>query len=457
MKTRLSSIDWAFLQAESPSNLAHVAGLWIFQLPKGYRGNFWQEYINGLQNPDSVSEPFNYKVSSGIDLPSWVEDSDFDPDHHIRFSALPKPGTMEQLMQLISRLHSRQLDRRRPLWECYLIEGIKGRRVAMYLKVHHAMFDGGSAMEYLTRALSHSPDEQAVRAVWQPSWKWREQTDSGGLLHSLGKASVELFDQVRSLPELSSLLAREGLEAFNLVKSRGEVMFSAPRTRLGRAITPDRCFGVKTFSLTRIRDLGRRTGSTVNDVVLAMCGQALREYLLQLGELPNKPLTAWVPVSLRSTGKREAGNRVAVLVCSLATDSDDAGERLEAIKASVAVAKERLRGQSAKTIETHTQLMSGTIVALQKLGIADRVAPAANVVISNVPGPKESMYLNGAKLVEQFPVSMIIDGQALNITVLSHDDRLDFGLLSCPASVPDPQHLADLLESALRSLEAAQT
>jgi diacylglycerol O-acyltransferase len=230
-------------------------------------------------------------------------------------------------------------------------------------------------------------------------------------------------------------------------------MFSAPRTRLGCAITPDRRLGVKTFSLTRIKDLGRQTGATINDVVLAMCGGALREYFIELGELPTKPLTAWVPVSLRSTEKREAGNRVAVLVCSLATDTADAGDRLGAIKDSARVAKERLRGQSAKTIETHTQLMSGAIVALQKLGIADRVAPAANVVISNVPGPGEPMYLNGARLVEQFPVSMIIDGQALNITVLSHDDRLDFGLLACPAAVRDPQHLADLLETALQSLE----
>jgi diacylglycerol O-acyltransferase len=455
VKTRLSGIDWAFLQAETPSNLAHVAGLWIFELPKGYRKNFWQDFLRGLDDSHRVTPPFNYKVSSGIELPAWVEDSSIDLDNHVRFSALPKPGTMDQLMQLVSRLHSRQLDRSRPLWECYLIEGLRGRRVAMYLKVHHAMFDGSSAMEYLTRALTESPADRARRAVWQPDWKWREEGPSGGLLQSLGKASAGFIDQVRSLPELSSLLAREGLEALNLVKGTGKVMFSAPRTRLGRAITQDRRFGVKTFSLSRIKDLGRRTDSTINDVVLAMCGQALRDYFLELGELPTRPLTAWVPVSLRSGGKREGGNRVAVLVCSLATDTGGARDRLEAIKASVQVAKERLRGQSAKTVETHTQLMSGAIVALQKLGIADRVAPAANVVISNVPGPKQPMYLNGAKLVEQFPVSMIIDGQALNITVLSHDDRLDFGLVACPAAVPDPQHLADLLESALRSLEQA--
>lgn len=456
MKTRLSSIDWAFLQAESASNLAHVAGLWVFELPQGYRKNFWQEFMHGLDDPQLATPPFNYKVSSGIELPSWVEDPDFDLDNHLRFAALPKPGSTGQLMQLVSRLHSRQLDRSRPLWECYLIEGIKGRRVAMYLKVHHAMFDGSTAMEHLTRALLDTPGERAVRAVWQPDWKWRETGEPASLLRGLGKASADLFEQVRSLPELSSLLARESLEALNLFHSKAGVPFAAPKTRLGRSITPDRRLAVKTFSLSRVKELGRRTGSTINDVVLAMCSGALREYFLHIGELPEQSMTAWVPVSMRpADGRQQGGNRVALLVCSLATDCDDASGRLDAIRSSVEAAKERLKGQSQKTVETHTQLISGAIVVLQKLGIADRIAPAANVVVSNVPGPRQLKYLNGAKLVEQFPVSMIIDGQALNITVTSHDDRLDFGLLTCPAAVPDPQHLADLLEAALNSLEQA--
>jgi diacylglycerol O-acyltransferase len=356
-------------------------------------------------------------------------------------------------MQLVSRLHSRQLDRRRPLWECYLIEGIRGRRVAMYLKVHHAMFDGASAMDYLTRALSRSMEEPATRAVWQPDWPWREDAQGSGLLQSLGKASAGLLDQVRSLPELASLLAREGLEALDLVRGDAEAPFKAPRTRLGASITADRRLGVRTFSLDRIRALGRHTDSTINDIVLAMCAGALRDWFREIGELPERPLSAWVPVSLRAGDKQEGGNRVAILFCSLATDTASASRRLSEIKSSVQAAKRRLKGQSARTVETHTQLMSGAIVALQKLGIADRVAPVANVVISNVPGPREPRYLNGAKLVEQFPVSMIIDGQALNITVLSHDDRLDFGLLTCPVAVPDPQHLADLLERALQTLE----
>ena len=158
MKTRLSSIDWAFLQAETPSNLAHVAGLWIFQLPKGYRGNFWQKFMLGLDDANSVTEPFNYRVSSGIDLPGWVEDPGFELDNHVRFSALPKPGSTDQLMQLVSRLHSRQLDRSRPLWETHYIEGLADGRFAAYTKLHHAMVDGVAATRLLEQSLSPDPD-----------------------------------------------------------------------------------------------------------------------------------------------------------------------------------------------------------------------------------------------------------------------------------------------------------
>ncbi len=147
MKIRLSTVDWAFLQAESPTNLAHVAGLWVFDLPKGYRKNFWREYMDGLDDATVATPPFNYKLAGGLDLPSWEEDPDFDLDNHVHFVALPKPGSTKQLLQMVSRVHSHQLDRSRPLWECYLIEGLTGRKVALYFKVHHALHDGMATME----------------------------------------------------------------------------------------------------------------------------------------------------------------------------------------------------------------------------------------------------------------------------------------------------------------------
>ena len=455
MKNRLSTVDWAFLQAESPTNLSHVAGLWVFRLPKGYRKNFWREFMTGLDNAAVATPPFDYKLAGGLELPHWVEDPGFDLDNHVRYAALPKPGSTDQLLQLVSRIHSHQLNRSRPLWECYLVEGIAGRRVAIYFKVHHALLDGVATMEYLVRSLLKSPDEKVNRAFWQPPLRRKAPQAPTGLLNRLGKVSASLVEQARTVPELSATLAREGLKVLNLVESQAKAPFSAPKTKLGQSISKDRKLGVKSFSLSRIRKLGRATDSTVNDIVLAISAGALRDYLIETGGLPKKPMTAWVPVSLRSGQEGEAGNNVSVMVCTLATDIEDAGERLELIRSSIRAAKDQLKGQSARASDNYTQLLSGLVVLTQALGVADRVAPAANVIISNVPGSRELRYLNGAVLVEQYPMSMLIDGQALNITVTSHDDRLDFGLLACPNAVPHPQQLADLLEIALEQLESA--
>jgi len=453
MTRRLSSIDWAFLQTETPTNLAHVAGLWIFKLPKGYRKNFWREFINGLKNPERATPPFNYKVSDGFDLPRWVEDPEFDLDNHLRFASLPKPGTTEQLVKMVSRIHSHMLDRSQPLWECYLIEGVAGRRVALYFKVHHALLDGVSTLEYVLGSFLNSPEAEANRAFWQPPPGRKNQDQTTGLLKRLGRTSSELLNQVKSLPELSATVAREGLQILNLVESPTKAPFTSPKSRLGKNITSKRSLAVQGFSLPRIKALGSTSGATVNDIVLAMSAGALRDYLSDAGDLPKKSMTAWVPVSVRSGEEGDAGNRVSVMVCSLATDVADAGERLEAIKASIQVAKSQLKGQSSRTTDNYTMLLSSLLVLTQKMGMAERIAPVANVVISNVAGSRDYLYLNGAMLVEQYPMSMVIDGQALNITVTSHDDRLDFGLLACPGAIPDLQKLADNFEISLQDIE----
>jgi len=453
MSRRLSIIDWAFLQAESPTNLAHVAGLWIFKLPKGYRKNFWREYIGGLKNPEQATPPFNYKVKGGFDLPSWVEDPDFDLDNHVRFASLPRPGSTDQLVAMASRIHSHVLDRSQPLWECYLIEGLAGRRVAIYFKVHHALLDGVSTMEYMVGSFLKSSEAQAIQGFWQPPVRKKNQVQPTGLLRRLSKASSEMVNQIKTLPELSATVAKEGLQILNLKESPSRAPFTSPKSPLGKSISSKRSLAVKGFSLSRIRKLGKASGATVNDIVLAMSAGALRDYFGEVGGLPEKSLTAWVPVSIRTGEEGEAGNRVSVMVCSLATDVADAGERLEAIKASVRVAKNQLKGQSARTSDNYTMLLSGLLVLTQKMGLTERLAPVANVVISNVAGSRDLLYLNGATLVEQYPMSMLIDGQALNITVTSHDDRLDFGLLACPGAVPDLHALADNLEVALSEIE----
>ena len=260
MKNRLSIVDWAFLQAESPTNLSHVAGLWVFDLPKGYRKNFWREFMDGLDDASLATPPFNYKLAGGLDLPSWEEDPDFDPDNHVRFASLSKPGSTKQLLQMVSRIHSHQLDRSRPLWECYLINGLTGRRVAVYFKVHHALLDGMAAMEYLVGALLKSADEKATRAIWQPPRKEKSPEVSTGILKRLGKVSAGLLEQARTVPELTTTLTKEGLKALNLVESPAKAPFTAPRTPFGQSIFKEPQTGHQELLTVAHQGIGKSIG-----------------------------------------------------------------------------------------------------------------------------------------------------------------------------------------------------
>ncbi len=456
MKYPMSAIDWAFLQTESTSRLAHVAGLWIFKLPKGYRKNFFREFMHGLEDWTAATPPFNLKLSdSRLELPGWVEDENLDIDYHVRLAALPKPGSIEQLTNLVARIHSHQLDRSRPLWECYLIEGLKDRHIAIYFKFHHAMADGISGMDYMLAPLSTSARKIARRATWQPVAESAAPRKPASLLDRLGKTSASLLQQVKTLPELSATIAGAGLDALNLREHKSPPPFTAPRTPMNRSITPQRRLALQTISLSRVKAIGSKTRTTVNDVVLALCSGALQRYLAEKDQLPTRSLAAWVPVSLRDAGQKEAGNQVSVAICSLATDVADPLERLHRIRDSAHAAIGEIRGRSRQTTGNYTLLLGGLMLLTQELGLSDRIAHPANVVVSNVRGSSRPLFLNGARLVGQFPVSMLSDGQALNITVTSHDDSLDFGLLSCPDAVPEVNLIAEYLAQAATDLETA--
>ena len=448
---KLSLIDWFFLQAETPEKQAHVAGLWIFQLPKGHRGNFFRDLMEGLADWQRVNPPFNLKLKTPIprlDLPSWVEDEHVDLDYHVRYAALPKPGTLDQLMELVERIHGYLLDRSRPLWELYFIEGLQGRRVAIYFKMHHALVDGIAGLEFMVSTLSKSPEARTVRALWQPQPEPSAGDRPGGLLTRVGKAYAGALGQIRSLPELSVTLAKTGLQALNLRESKVSLPFTAPTTLLNVPVSAQRRFAVHTLSLAAVRTLSEAADATVNDVILAVCAGALRRYLSAKQALPEQPLVAWMPVSARSAESDPTGNQVAVILCSLATELADPSQRFSAIKASASAAKAQFSEHSAEVTSQYTLLLGG---------LTERIAPPANVVISNVPGPREALYLNGARLVAQYPLSILIDGLALNITVTSHADCLDFGMLACREALPDVSALADYLGDAFAELQAALT
>ncbi|MCP5426042.1 MAG: wax ester/triacylglycerol synthase family O-acyltransferase [Gammaproteobacteria bacterium] len=454
---KLSMTDWAFLEVETPERQTHVAGLWIFQLPKGYRGDFFQNLRDGLPDWRHVGPPFNYKLKSSWvkwDLPGWVEDPRFDLDNHVHFHTLPNPGTRRQLLEWVEERHSQPLDRSRPLWEVHFISGIENRQIAIYSKVHHALFDGIGGLNLMVKTFSQSPDAHATHMLWQPPAQPRARNPLAALLTRAGKRVSDISTHLRALPEFSLNLAKSGLQAANLRHNAVPLPFSAPKTLLNVPISAKRRIAVHTAPLSEVRRLGQRAHATVNDVVLAMCSGALRRYLDDKRALPNEPLIAFMPISTRSDRNDPVGgNQVAAVLCSLVTTQSDARQRLACIKASARAAKHQFNEQSPAANDQTLLLFGSLLMLIQRLKLSPYLAPPANVVISNVRGPGRTLYLNGARLVGQYPLSMLIDGLAVNITVTSHGDSLDFGLVTCGAALPDVDTLAYYLGEAFAELQ----
>ncbi|MEO8554314.1 MAG: wax ester/triacylglycerol synthase family O-acyltransferase, partial [Kofleriaceae bacterium] len=369
-------------------------------------------------------------------------------DYHLRHSALPRPGRIRELLSLVSRLHGTLMDRTRPLWEVNLIEGLADGRVALYVKVHHAMFDGVAAMKMMTHLLT--PDATEMKPpIWAQVREKRERPAQAaeehppGLLERALKMGAEIFPGVQS--GLRELVRDETLAHAQ--------PYQAPPTMFNVRISGSRRFAAQSFSLDRFQAIGKAASATVNDVTLAICSGTLRRYLLAHDALPDKPLTAMVPVSVRDPNQ-DGGNALAILIANLATHLEDPLERLKLIVESTTLAKDRLAKMSKLERVAHAAAMSAPMGASMVTGHAKR-RPIYNVVISNVPGPKQKLFLNGMRLDESYPVSIPVDYLALNITITGYNNELGFGYTACRRSVPQLQRMLDYTDEALTELESA--
>lgn len=491
---QLSGIDASFLNMETPSTFGHVASLNIYDpadAPGGAGLEATKQTI--LERIDQLA-PFRRRlveVPLGLDLPYWIEDPDFDIDFHVRHHAVPPPGTAQQLAEAISRIVARPLDRARPLWELYVIEGVDdGRLIAQLTKVHHAAIDGASGALMLAAILDLDPDH---RPVTGPS-PWKPETvpsDEELLRITLGQyirrpeKMVRL--SVRTVRELAAATRSGGLRAIadmiaqpmpgavgSLMRRRLRSQYGedtdrppalpptqAPRTPWNQAITPHRRFAYTTIPLDDAKAVRRAFGCTFNDVVMAVCSGALRRYLLHHDCLPEESLIAMVPVSVRSGNESDAyQNRVSALLADLATNEADPVKRLRRVQQSMTAAKENHVAIPAETLMDYTQFAPPAIAAramrmASRLRIADRMNPPFNLVISNVPGPSAPLYMAGARLQHFYPVSALADGQGLNMTVQSYNGNLDFGFIACRELVPDVWLLTDLLQEAMQELLTA--
>ncbi|MEL7449907.1 MAG: wax ester/triacylglycerol synthase family O-acyltransferase [Pseudomonadota bacterium] len=453
MAKRLTALDIAFLGLETQRTPVNVASLQILEIPAGYKGNFIRDLLGKLADLEP-GPPFNLRLNRGnlMNMPHWQEDEHFDLSYHVRHSALPEPGDMNELLSLVSRLHSRVMDRERPLWEFHVIEGLQNNQFAIYMKMHHAAIDGMGGIALLEACYGESPDSP-LRAPWQSGRERRQGYARHAFADTLTDMSRAVGSQLRMLPDLGKLLAGNGMKAMGLKPAEAPVPFTAPKSLFNGHISGARRFAVTTISLGRIKKLAKAAGATVNDIVLATCSGALRHYLEGKDALPEDTLVASVPVSIRQLNR--SGNQITYVGAKLATDERRPLKRLEQIHQSTAQAKEEMAEVAPAAAMTFAVMAQGLVAVLNRFQMSGILPPPANVIISNVPGPRKALYLGGAKMLANYPLSVLVDGQALNITVVSYMDAVDFGLMACREVVPDVEHLATLIDDAFNELESA--
>lgn len=478
---QLSGLDANFLYMETGPNFGHVCGVALLDPSTSPDGLSFEAVRAVVAQRLHRLPPLRRRlveVPLGIDRPYWVDDPGFDLDFHVRELALPTPGSPEQLAEQVARIASRPLDRSRPLWELYLLTGLAQDRAALMVKFHHAAIDGVSGAEIITTLLDAAPETVDLSA--EPP-EWRPQPLPGEVqmwlrgVAGLTMQPLRLLDYQRrvlaTLPGAARFAARTGYPAAisELTRWAGGERASdggllarptgvAPRTSFNRPITAHRRWAYGTTSLAAVKEVKNAFGVTVNDVVLAACAGALRRWLQDHDELPDQPLLAMVPISVRTPAQQgEFGNRVSALIAALPTQLADPVARLRAAHEAMRSAKEQHSAISAETLQDATQFAMPAMatraarVAAQ-LRMADYVSPPYNVVISNVPGPRTPLYLAGAEMLAYYPVSVVADGQGLNITVQSYRDNVDIGLVACRELVPDLWDLLDHLVEAIEEL-----
>jgi diacylglycerol O-acyltransferase len=441
----LGTLDTSFLLAEDREMPMHTGGLMLFSYPEGVDEGWLHETMSGNDDPNAVQSPFNQKLAwplRRLGLPHWVTDHDLDTHYHVRHSALPKPGRYREMFSLVSRLHSTRLHRDRPLWEAHIIEGVEDDRFALYVKTHHSMIDGVGAMRVLRSCLSTDPNERDMPAPWNTPRPRGQSAPSPDVTGAMAATTGAL----KGVLQFASAVRRR--DEHGMIAP-----FQTPLTILNGRVTGSRRLVAQSWSLPRIQKLAKALNATVNDIFLAMSGGALRRYLIDQDALPEQPLTAMTPVSFRPADADVEGNSFSVVFATLATEIGDPLDRLHAIQNSMGEAKRLLKGMNAAEIPIFTSIVALPVLLPHLLRLSGRTRPTCNVTVSNVPGPREKLYWNGAPLEGMYPLSIVTHGQALNITVTSVADSLDVGIVACRRSVPSAQRLIDHLEEALVELE----
>lgn len=465
---QLSGLDTVFLQLESANMPMHIGSLAIYDpstAPDGHVGfkDILDYFAQRLHKARSFRQRLAH-VPLGADRPYWVEDPDFDLEYHVRHIALPKPGDWRQLCIQTARLHARPLDMRKPLWEATVIEGLDNVEgvppgsFALVTKFHHAAVDGVSATEIAAAFHDLAPQTapEPPKKVWRPERLPSDVELLGHAAMSTARKPLEFASFAgRTLPKL----ARAGVGA-----ARGEALWKVkvPRTRFNNTVSPHRVFDARRFALDDIRAIkASAPGATVNDVVVSICAGALRQYLLSKSELPELSLVAMAPVSSRSRDQMgSAGNRVSTLSLPIRTDIEDPLERLRAVQEESAKAKAMSATLGGDIVTDLAHFLpsptTGVLAhAYGRWGLARRLPPVFNTVITNVPGPAFPLFSMGSQLIANYGLGPIAHGLGLFQPVLSYNGQITISAVSCREIMPDPAFYCDCLDTAFERLQAA--
>ncbi len=461
MAKRLTPMDAMFLYGETPQTMMHVGGLLPFTMPPDAGADFLRGLMEEIRTETRVQPPWNQKLKTpGFlfnPLHTWVTDKQFDIEYHVRRSGLPAPGDERELGILVSRLHSNPLDLSRPPWEMHLIEGLEGDRFAFYIKMHHALVDGYSAMMLLSKTLSSDPDSRSEHLFFNHPPARRRPTEKAGSGPDFGALLARAGMVASSVPRLAKSMVNVQLRRDGVYKQLLS-SYDAPHSVLNSRIGRNRRFATQQFGLDRFQRIARASGATVNDIVLAICGGGLRRFLGELGDLPEKSLVAFLPVNVRPAGDVGGGNAVGAILSTLGTDIADPVARLQAVGRSTTQAKKSLAGMPQETILAYSAMLlapSATQVLSAMTGVKTPIPFTFNTCISNVPGPRDTLYFRGARLEATYPVSIPIHGMALNITCESYAGTLNFGFVGDRDALPHMQRLAVYTGAELDALEQA--
>ncbi|HET6966500.1 MAG TPA: wax ester/triacylglycerol synthase family O-acyltransferase [Acidimicrobiales bacterium] len=456
---RLGGTDALFLSLETPSWHQHVGGLSIIE-PEERAINF-DDVLLKVDERLPYAPKFKWKLKEtpfGLDRPMWVDDEEFDVRRHVRRIGVPSPGGAKELGEVVGTLMSSQLDRRRPLWELWFIEGLAGGKVAIFLKYHHALLDGVAGASLATVLLDLDPHATAPLAPLPNP----EDTRAGAEPSDLTLVARTVLDQVRRPVRVARYLAGmagKGVAALQSMTGDEEnrAILKAPVTPFNGPVGPRRELAFASLSMQDVHQLKVKHDVKVNDVVLAVTAGALRRYLDKHDALPDSPLVTAVPVSTRPEGDKSMDNQISNMFVSLATDVEDPVERLQAIRRSTQSAKAMRNAIGAREIQSIGEVASPLILGsairtIYRTSLMTRIPLRVNTVVSNVPGPNIPLYMCGGKVVAIFPSSVILEGMGLNVTVISYLDRVDFGVHVDPDLIPDVWVLANEVPAALAEL-----